>query len=1185
MEATALTLSSSPSAATAAAARRSETFASIHPRRLSGARRRRRRGSGMVVRVEMFGQLTTGLESAWNKLRGVDVLTKENIVEPMRDIRRALLEADVSLPVVRRFVSSISEKALGSDLIRGVRPEQQLVKIVHDELVQLMGGDVSDLVFAKSGPTVILLAGLQGVGKTTVCAKLAVYLKKLGKSCLLVAADVYRPAAIDQLTILGEQVGVPVYSEGTEAKPAQITKNAVEEAKRKNIDAIVVDTAGRLQIDKSMMDELKEVKKAVNPTEVLLVVDAMTGQEAAALVTTFNIEIGITGAILTKLDGDSRGGAALSVKEVSGKPIKFVGRGERMEDLELFYPDRMAQRVLGMGDVLSFVEKAQEIMRQEESVELQKKIMSAKFDFNDFLKQSQNVAKMGSMSRVVGMIPGMNKVTPAQIREAEKRLAFVESMINAMTAEEREKPELLAESRDRRIRVAEESGKTEQEVSQLVAQLFQMRAQMQKLMGVMTGQEALPGMGNLMESINTDEKATSSSTALALSSPAPAAVRRSPARAIVASHHLRHLSIPSLHLRAVPGPAFRALAYPGFPGWRRKRGNGLVVRAEMFGQLTTGLESAWNKLRGTDALTKENIAEPMRDIRRALLEADVSLPVVRSFIESVTEKAVGTDVIRGVKPEQQLVKVVNDELVQLMGGEVSDLVFAKTGPTIILLAGLQGVGKTTVCAKLANYLKKMGKSCMLIAADIYRPAAIDQLTILGKQVGVPVYSEGTEAKPSQIARNGLKEAKSKKTDVIIVDTAGRLQVDKAMMSELKEVKRAVNPTEVLLVVDAMTGQEAASLVSTFNVEIGITGAILTKLDGDSRGGAALSIKEVSGKPIKFVGRGERMEDLEPFYPDRMAQRILGMGDVLSFVEKAQQVMNQEDAEELQKKILSANFNFNDFLKQTQAIAQMGSFGRIIGMIPGMNKVTPAQIREAEKNLKYMESMINVMRPEERERPELLAESRERRIRVAKESGKTERQVSQLVAQLFQMRARMQKMMGAMQGKDTADMEGLMDSIKAEEELAGGTGKRRRKYGNLRRRDLDAMRGFRRRCNLQVAESIQAASYFNAPKKDKAPPPSSKPAKSGGGKQKKKKWSKGKQKEKVNNMVLFDKATYDKLLAEVPKYKQITPSVLSERLRINGSLARQAIKDLVSRGAIKVVSAHSSQQIYTRATNA
>ncbi|KAG2584427.1 signal recognition particle 54 kDa protein, chloroplastic-like [Panicum virgatum] len=549
---------------------------------------------------------------------------------------------------------------------------------------------------------------------------------------------------------------------------------------------------------------------------------------------------------------------------------------------------------------------------------------------------------------------------------------------------------------------------------------------------------------------------------LALSS-SPAAARRSPEKSAVASLHLRRFpTTSSLHLRAVQSPALRAHS-SAFQGWRRRRrAGGLVVRAEMFGQLTTGLESAWNKLRGVDVLTKENIAEPMRDIRRALLEADVSLPVVRRFIESVSEKAVGTDVIRGVSPDQQLVKVVNDELVQLMGGEVSDLSFAKSGPTVILLAGLQGVGKTTVCAKLALYLKKMGKSCMLVAADVYRPAAIDQLNILGKKVGVPVYSEGTDAKPSQIAKNGLKEGKSQKEDVIIVDTAGRLQVDKAMMNELKEVKKAVNPTEVLLVVDAMTGQEAAGLVSSFNDEIGITGAILTKLDGDSRGGAALSVKEVSGKPIKFVGQGERIEDLEPFYPDRMAQRILGMGDVLSFVEKAQEVMRQEDAEELQKKILSAKFNFNDFLKQTQMIAKMGSFSRLIGMIPGMNKVTPAQIREAEKNLKFMESMINVMTPEERERPELLAESRERRRRVAKDSGKTEQQVSQLVAQLFQMRARMQKMMGAMQGKDSPNMDELMESIKAEEQGAADAGRRRRKYGNLRQRQLDAMRGFRRR---------------------------------------------------------------------------------------------------------------------------
>ncbi|KAJ9184497.1 hypothetical protein P3X46_004213 [Hevea brasiliensis] len=459
-----------------------------------------------------------------------------------------------------------------------------------------------------------------------------------------------------------------------------------------------------------------------------------------------------------------------------------------------------------------------------------------------------------------------------------------------------------------------------------------------------------------------------------------------------------------------------------------------VVKAEMFGQLTSGLEAAWSKLKGEEILTKDNIAEPMRDIRRALLEADVSLPVVRRFVQSVSDQAVGVGLIRGVKPDQQLVKIVHDELVKLMGGEVSELVFAKSGPTVILLAGLQGVGKTTVCAKLANYLKKQGKSCLLVAGDVYRPAAIDQLVILGEQVGVPVYTEGTEVKPSEIAKRGLEEAKKKSLDVVIVDTAGRLQIDKAMMDELKEVKRVLNPTEVLLVVDAMTGQEAAVLVSTFNLEIGITGAILTKLDGDSRGGAALSVKEVSGKPIKLVGRGERMEDLEPFYPDRMAGRILGMGDVLSFVEKAQEVMRQEDAEDLQKKIMSAKFDFNDFLKQTRAVARMGSMTRVIGMIPGMGKITPAQIREAEKSLKIMEAMIEAMTPEEREKPELLAESPDRRKRVAQDSGKTEQQVSQLVAQLFQMRVRMKNLMGVMEGGSIPALSNLEDALKAEQKV-------------------------------------------------------------------------------------------------------------------------------------------------------
>uniref|UniRef100_A0A803QK52 signal-recognition-particle GTPase n=2 Tax=Cannabis sativa TaxID=3483 RepID=A0A803QK52_CANSA len=469
----------------------------------------------------------------------------------------------------------------------------------------------------------------------------------------------------------------------------------------------------------------------------------------------------------------------------------------------------------------------------------------------------------------------------------------------------------------------------------------------------------------------------------------------------------------------------------------------------MFGQLTSGLESAWNKLKGEEVLTKENIVEPMRDIRRALLEADVSLPVVRRFVQAVSDQAVGVGLIRGVKPDQQLVKIVHDELVKLMGGEVSELVYAKNPPTVILLAGLQGVGKTTVCAKLASYLKKQGKKCMLVAGDVYRPAAIDQLEILGKQVGVPVYTAGTDVKPSQIAKQGLEEAKKKNIDVVIVDTAGRLQIDKAMMDELKDVKRVLNPTEVLLVVDAMTGQEAAALVTTFNVEIGITGAILTKLDGDSRGGAALSVKEVSGKPIKLVGRGERMEDLEPFYPDRMAGRILGMGDVLSFVEKAQEIMKQEDAEDLQKKIMSAKFDFNDFLKQTRAVARMGSMSRVIGMIPGMGKVTPAQIRDAEKNVKMMESMIEVMTPEEREKPELLAESPVRRKRVAQDSGKSEQQVSQLVAQLFQMRVRMKNLMGVMEGGSMPTLSNLEEAMKSEQKAPPGTARRKRRSESRR----------------------------------------------------------------------------------------------------------------------------------------
>ncbi|KAJ7537310.1 hypothetical protein O6H91_11G000600 [Diphasiastrum complanatum] len=477
---------------------------------------------------------------------------------------------------------------------------------------------------------------------------------------------------------------------------------------------------------------------------------------------------------------------------------------------------------------------------------------------------------------------------------------------------------------------------------------------------------------------------------------------------------------------------------------KRKMG-ALSIRAAVFDQLSTGLEEAWTKLRREDVLTRENMKEPMRDIRRALLEADVSLPVVRRFVNSVSEKAIGTGVIRGVKPDQQLVK-----LVSLMGGDAVSIEFAKVPPTVILMAGLQGVGKTTACGKLALFLKKKDKSCIMLATDVYRPAAIEQLVTLGKQMEVPVFEAGNQLSPVEIARKGLSEAKKKGVDVVIVDTAGRLQVDKGMMNELKQMKQVLNPTEIFLVVDAMTGQEAAALVAAFNLEVGLTGAILTKLDGDSRGGAALSIKEVSGKPIKFIGEGESMTALEPFYPDRMASRILGMGDILSFVEKAQEVMMQEEAEEMQKKIMEAKFDFNDFLKQTRMMARMGSMGGMLKFIPGMNKVSPLQIREAEKSLKVMESMINSMTPEERADPELLTKSPSRRRRIALGSGRTQEQVSQLVSQLFQMRARMKNLATLMQGGKVPGLDNLDESLRSSQKAPPGTAKRRRTKTELQK---------------------------------------------------------------------------------------------------------------------------------------
>lgn len=501
------------------------------------------------------------------------------------------------------------------------------------------------------------------------------------------------------------------------------------------------------------------------------------------------------------------------------------------------------------------------------------------------------------------------------------------------------------------------------------------------------------------------------------------------------SKHWQTSKLSSVNVRVPNSFALRRVSVNN----KRARMRLLVRASSVFDQLSSGMEAAWTKLRKEDVLTKANVKESMQEIRRALLEADVSLPVVRKFVKSVSEKAVGTEVVRGVRPDQQLVKVVNDELVSLMGGAMAGIEYAKSGPTVILMVGLQGVGKTTACGKLALYLKKKGKNCMMVAGDIYRPAAVDQLVTLGEQIDVPVFQVGDQTPPADIARRGLAEAKRKDVDVVIIDTAGRLQVDKRMMDELKNVKNAVRPNEVLLVVDAMTGQEAAALVAAFNMDLEITGAILTKVDGDTRGGAALSVKEVSGRPIKFIGEGEGMKSLEPFYPDRMASRILGMGDVLSLVEKAQESMAQEEADEMQKRILEAKFDFNDFLKQTRSIARMGSMSGLVRLIPGMNKVSPQQVQEAEKSLKVMESMINSMTTKERADPELLAKSPSRRRRVAVGSGRSQEQVSQLVSQLFQMRARMKNMSAMLQGGGLGALEESMRERKA----PPGTAKRKK----------------------------------------------------------------------------------------------------------------------------------------------
>jgi signal recognition particle subunit SRP54 len=429
----------------------------------------------------------------------------------------------------------------------------------------------------------------------------------------------------------------------------------------------------------------------------------------------------------------------------------------------------------------------------------------------------------------------------------------------------------------------------------------------------------------------------------------------------------------------------------------------------MFDSLAENLESAWKKLRGQDKIKSSNIQDALKEVRRALISADVNVQVVTNFVREVEETAQGAGVISGVRPDQQFIKVVYDELVKTMGQTNVPLAHAPTAPTVILMAGLQGAGKTTATAKLALYLQKENRSTLLVATDVYRPAAIDQLVTLGKQINVPVFELGIDANPVEIARQGIAKARELGVDTVIVDTAGRLQIDQSMMAELANVKTAINPDEILLVIDSMTGQEAANITLAFHEKIGITGAILTKMDGDTRGGAALSVRAVSGQPIKFVGVGEKVEALQPFYPERMASRILGMGDVLSLVERAQEEFDIADAEKMTEKIMEARFDFNDFLKQMRMIKNMGSLGGLLKMIPGMSKISGDQLKQGEDELKKAEVIISSMTKVERGDPDLLARTPSRRRRIAKGCGRTESEVNKLIADFTRMRTMMQQM--------------------------------------------------------------------------------------------------------------------------------------------------------------------------------
>ncbi|MDM0959625.1 signal recognition particle protein [Clostridium perfringens] len=430
-----------------------------------------------------FDGLASKLQDTLKKLKGKGKLTEKDIKEAMREVKLALLEADVNFKVVKKFISNVKYKCVGEEVLNSLTPGQQVIKIVNDELTTLMGETESKLKYSDNGPTVFMLVGLQGAGKTTMAGKLALHLRKKNKKPLLVACDIYRPAAIKQLQVVGKQIDIPVFSMGDKVKAVDIAKAAIEHAKDSGNNVVIIDTAGRLHIDEDLMQELKDVKEVSNPSEILLVVDAMTGQDAVNVAETFNNSLDLSGIILTKLDGDTRGGAALSIRDITGKPIKFVGVGEKMSDIEVFHPDRMASRILGMGDVLSLIEKAQQAIDQDEASKLSEKMLNQEFNFDDYLSAMDQMKKLGPINKLIEMIPGVNtkELEGIDFSQGEKQMATVKAIIQSMTAKERKQPSLVIGNGSRKRRIAKGSGTTVQEVNKVLKGYEMMKKQMKQM--------------------------------------------------------------------------------------------------------------------------------------------------------------------------------------------------------------------------------------------------------------------------------------------------------------------------------------------------------------------------------------------------------------------------------------------------------------------------------------------------------------------------------------------------------------------------------------------------------------------------------------------------------------------------------------------------------------------------------